>query len=86
MNRLYVGFGLLLGFQAVLMAALWLVDPFQYVGQRVFGAVIAAQLGIIAIFLHLYLSEGEDYDQEWIALGLAFIVLIGLLTYFVVVG
>jgi Na+/melibiose symporter-like transporter len=86
MNRLSVGFGLLLVFQAMLVAALWLVDPLQYVGQRMFGATLGAQLVIVAIFLHLYLSRGEDYDQEWIAVGLAFIVLIGFLTYFALTG
>jgi Na+/melibiose symporter-like transporter len=51
-----------------------------------FGAILAAQLVIIAIFLHLYLSGSEDYDQEWVAVGLAFIVLICLLAYFVFTG
>jgi hypothetical protein len=83
MNRLPVGFGLLLVFQAALVAALWFVDPVQYVGQRLFGSILAAQLVIIAIFLDAYLS-GEEYDQEWIAVALAFIVLLGLLAYFVV--
>jgi len=82
MIRPSLGFGLLV-FQVILVAALWLVDPIQYVGQRMFGSILAAQLAIVAIFLHLYLS-GEEYDQEWIAVGLAFIALIALLTYFVV--
>ena len=85
-NRLSLGFGLLLLFQAMLVVALWLVNPFQYLGQRMFGATLGVQLAIIAIFLHLYLSRGEDYDQEWIAVGLAFIVLIGFLTYFALRG
>ena len=83
MNRLNACFSMLLGFQALLAATLWRIDPFEYVGQRMFGAVLSAELVIVAIFLHSYLS-GEDYDQEWPALGLAFIVLIGLLTYFMV--
>jgi hypothetical protein len=86
MNRPPLGFALLLVFQLVLVASLWAVDPVEYVGQRLFGLILAAQLAIIAIFLHLYLSAGEDYDQEWIAVGLAFIVLIGLLAYFLVTG
>jgi len=86
MNRLPIGFGLLLAFQAFLVVALWAVDPVQYTGQRLFGSILAAQLVIIAIFLHLYLSGSEDYDQEWVAVGLAFIVLICLLAYFVFAG
>jgi hypothetical protein len=86
MNRLTIGLGSLLVFQAVLVATLWMVDPFQSVGQREFGAVLGAELGIVAIFLHLYLSGEGEYDQEWIAVGLAFIVLIGLLAYFVLTG
>lgn len=86
MNRPSLGFGLLLVFQAMLMAAVWFVNPFQYVGQRLFAAALGAQLAIIAIFLHLYLSRGEDYDQEWVAVGLAFVVLIGFLTYFALGG
>jgi len=85
MNRTSLGFGLLLVFQVVLVAALWLVDPVQYFGQRLFGSILAVQLAIIAIFLHLYLSR-DEYDQEWIAVGLAFVVLIGLLAFFVVGG
>ena len=79
-------FGLLLVFQALLALSLWLVDPVQYAGQRLFGSILAVQLAIIAIFLHLYLSEGGDYDQEWVAVGLAFIVLVGLLGYFLLTG
>jgi hypothetical protein len=83
MKRLPIGFELLLVFQAALVAALWLVNPVQYVGQRLFGSILAAQLAIIAIFLHVYLS-GEEYDQEWIAVALGFIAFLGLLAYFVV--
>ena len=86
MNRLTIGLGSLLVFQALLVVALWLVDPFQSVGQREFGAVLGAELGLVAIFLHLYLSGGSEYDQEWVAVGLAFVALIGLLVYFVLKG
>lgn len=86
MNRVSAGFGLLLVFQSALVAALWLVNPVQYASQRIFGSTLGAELAIIAVFLHLYLSRGEDYDQEWIAVGLAFVVLIGFLTYFALKG
>jgi len=81
-----LGFALLLVFQTVLVASFWFVDPVKYMGQRLFGLILAAQLAIVAIFLHAYLSADEGYDQEWIGVGLAFIVLVGFLAYFVVKG
>ena len=84
MNNLKTGLWLVLTLQALLALGAWLINPLEYTAQRVFGAIMAVEFVLTATILYIYSAGRGDYDQEWVVGGLAFAVLIGLLTYFAV--
>jgi len=66
--------------QSVLTVLTWMVNPIIVTQQTLAAGYIASSLIILSIAAYVY-YKGEDYDQEWIALGIGMIVLILLLTY-----
>ena len=70
----------LLVFQAILTVLTWTVNPIIVTQQTLAAGYIASSLIILSIAVYVY-YKGEDYDQEWIALGIGMIALILLLTY-----
>ena len=84
MDNLKTGLGLVLTLQALLAVGAWHINPLEYTGQRIFGAIMAVEFVLTATVLYVYSAGRGDYDQEWVVCGLAFAVIIGLLTYFTV--
>ncbi len=70
----------LLVIQAILTVLTWTVNPIIVTQQTLAAGYIASSLIILSIAVYVY-YKGEDYDQEWIALGIGMIALILLLTY-----
>lgn len=70
----------LLVIQGILTVLTWMVNPIIVTQQTLAAGYIASSLIILSIATYVY-YRGEDYDQEWIALGIGMIVLILLLTY-----
>lgn len=70
----------LLLIQGVLTVLIWLVNPIIVTQQTIAAGYIASSLVMLSIVSYVY-YKSEDYDQEWIALGVGMVVLILLLTY-----
>ncbi|MGC8933067.1 MAG: hypothetical protein ACP5KE_07385 [Candidatus Methanodesulfokora sp.] len=82
MDRFQAGIFAILIFQLVVLAYIFYLDPIT--SQNKFAAGLSAELTASAIILYLYKNIREDYDQEWIAAGIAFIILALLLMVFYV--
>lgn len=67
-------------FQLALTIFVWTLNPILVSHQVLAAGYIASTLIILAIVVYVY-YRGEDYDQEWIAMGIGMIALILLLTY-----
>jgi len=77
--------GILVAFQAAIVAYAWLLDPFFYKSQKVFGIILGVALIIFAVIVYLYRitnrMSGKDY--EWIAVGLAVVAQLILFAFFI---
>jgi|YelNatPaOPRAMG01_1025707.scaffolds.fasta_scaffold12590_9 hypothetical protein len=82
MDRFQAGVLAILIFQLVVLAYILCLDPIT--SQNKFAAGLSAELAASALIFYLYKNIREDYDQEWIAAGIAFIALVILLMIFYV--
>lgn len=82
MDRFQAGIFAILVFQLIVLAYIFSLDPIM--SQNKFAAGLSAELAASAIIFYLYKNIREDYDQEWIAAGIAFIILAILLMIFYV--
>lgn len=77
--------------QFILVSVAFSLDPMSPQGQRMFGGLVASSFIILSMLLYAYKGYGgvvkptgkgleDPNDQEWYAAGLAFIILILLMT------
>jgi len=79
-NKIDLALALLIVVQLVLTIFVWTLNPIIVSHQVLAAGYIASTLIILAIIVYVY-YRGEDYDQEWVAMGIAMVALILLLTY-----
>ncbi|MEM1776171.1 MAG: hypothetical protein QW079_04515 [Nitrososphaerota archaeon] len=79
-NKIDLALALLIVVQLVLTIFVWTLNQIIVSHQFLASGYIASTLIILAIIVYVY-YRGEDYDQEWVAMGIAMVALILLLTY-----
>jgi hypothetical protein len=72
----------LLIIQVLITGSILMLDPIQQ--QEGYALLLASDFVITAMFLYLYLNEGSEYDEEWLAIGITFFVIILLTILFLI--
>lgn len=73
---------ILLIIQVLITGSILTLDPIQQ--QEGYALLLAADFVITAMFLYLYLNESKEYDEEWLAVGTTFFIIILLIIVFLI--
>lgn len=81
-KNLEIAFILFIVVQIIITGYIFTLDPF--LNQESYALFLTMDFIITAMFLYMYLNENKEFDEEWLAIGTAFFIVILLTVIFLI--